>query len=189
VELSVRGEHFPLTDPGFSVGINLDFSTPPASMHTAMTAGSTAAGERSLGITSSVDIGENLMGWATPRLARIGLRKAETKMKTACRMLEFSILQQLEGRAFILDAIQVGEKRLELKKQRLSIEALMLEIGDITRLEYLESGIDLARQRIDHLSRIVNLFQMEAFLLAQCGLDGLEQSHLYVLCAATEELL
>jgi len=189
VELSVSGESFPLTDPGFSVGINLDFSAPLAPLRTAVTAGSGGKEERSLGLSSSVDIGENLMGWQTPRIARIELRKAESKMATACRALEFSILQQLEGRSFLLDALRVGDKRLELQTQRLSIEALMLEIGEITRLEYLESGIELARQRIDQLSRIVSLFQVEALLLARFGLDSLEQSHRYILCAVSEELL
>jgi outer membrane protein TolC len=187
-ELSVSGESFPLTNPGFSVGINLDFSAPLAPLHTGITAGSGGAEERSLGLSSSVEVGENLMGWQTPRIARIGLRKAETKMETARKALEFSILQQLKGRSFLLDAIRLGEKRLELEEQRLSIEALMLDIGEITRLEYLESGIDFTRQRIDHLSRIVSLFQMEAILLAKCGLDTLERSHRHVLGTVSEEL-
>jgi outer membrane protein TolC len=187
-ELSVSGESFPLTNPGFSVGINLDFSAPLAPLHTGITAGSSGVEERSLGLSSSVEVGENLMGWQTPRIARIGLRKAETKMETARKALEFSILQQLKGRSFLLDAILLGENRLELQEQRLSIEALMLDIGEITRLEYLESGIEFTRQRIDHLSRIVSLFQMEAILLAKCGLDTLERSHRHVLCTVPEEL-
>lgn len=189
LELSVSGQRFPLTEPGFSVGINLDFSAPLVPFHSELTAGSGGREERLLGLSSTVDIGENLMGWQTPRIARIALRKAEGAMATDCRALEFSILQQLEGRSFLLDALRVADKRLELQTQRLAIEALMLEIGEITRLEYLESGIDLARQRIDQLTRIVSLFQMEALLLARCGLDSLEQSHRHILCTVSEELL
>ena len=133
-----------------------------------------------------MDIGENLMSWQTPRLARIELRKAETTMATDCRALEFSTLQQLEGRTFLLDALRVGEKRLELQTQRFSIEALMLEIGEITRLEHVESGVELALQRIEQLSRIVSLFQIEALLLARCGLDSLELCHRNILCKGLE---
>jgi outer membrane protein TolC len=189
VELSVTGEDFPLTDPGFAVGLSLDFSAPLVPVSTGIKAGSPGKEERSLGLSSSVGIGENLTGWQTPRIARIGLQKAETEMETAQRALEFSILQQLKGRSFLLDTLRLGEKRLELQAQRLVIEALMLEIGEITRLEYLESGIALARQRIDQLSRIVSLFQMEAVLLAQCGLEMLEHSHRYILRSVSEEML
>ena len=186
VRLNVSGESFPLTEPGFSIGVNLDFSAPLAPWRTGVSAGSDGEDKRSLGLSSSVDVGENLMGWQAPRLAGIELCKAKTKMLSQCRVLEFSVLQQLEGRTFILDALRVGEKRLELQTQRFSIEALMLEIGEITRLEYLESGIELARQRIDQLSRIVSLFQVEAQLLARCGLDSIEQSHRYILCTVSE---
>ena len=110
-------------------------------------------------------------------------------METARGALEFSVLQQLEGCSFLLDALRLGEHRLEAHVQRLSILAVMLDIGEITRLEYLESGIDLARQRIDQLSRIVSLFQLEALLLAECGLDSLEHSHRHVLCTVSEGLL
>jgi outer membrane protein TolC len=188
VELSVTGEEFPLPDPGFSVGLNLDFSTPLVPLHTGITAGSRGMEERSLGLSSSAQIGENLSGWQSPRVARIGLQKAQTKMRSAQRTLEFSVLQQLKGRSFLLDTLRLEAERLALQAERRSIEALMLEIGEITRLEYLQSGIAFARQRIDQLSRIVSLFQMETVLLAECGLDMLERSHRYILVPGSEKM-
>lgn len=189
VELSVTGEGFPLTDPGFSVGVNLDFSTPFVPLRSGISAGSRGMEERSLGLSSSAQLGENLTGWQSPRIARIGLQKAETEMQAAQRTLEYSVLQQLKRRSFLMDTLRLEDKKLKLQAQRRSIEALMLEIGEITRLEYLQSGIALARQRIDQLARIVSLFQMEAVLLAQCGLDMLEQSHRHILRSEAEELL
>ncbi len=189
LELSVAGEQFPLTEPGFSVGINLDFSAPFVPFRTGITAGSRRAEERSLGLSSSAELGENLTEWQSLRIARIGLQKAETEMRTARRALEHSVLQQIQKRSFLLETLHLEEKKLELQAQKRSIEALMLEIGEITRLEYLESGIELTRQRIDQLSRIVGLFQMEALLLAQCGLELLEHSHRYILRTDAEQML
>jgi outer membrane protein TolC len=189
VELSVSGEDFPLTDPGFSVGVNLDFATPLIPIRAGVTAGRREAEQRSLGLSSSADVGEDLLGWQSLRSARIGFQRAETGMRTARRTLEFSILQQLKKRTFLLDTLLLEEKKLDLQEQRRSIEALMLELGEITRLEHLESGIELARQRIDQLSRIVSLFQLEALLLAESGSEMLERSHRYILCAAEKELL
>jgi len=189
LELSVTGERFPLTDPGFSVGVNLDFSAPLVPFRTGISAGSRRPEERSLGLSSSVELGENLTAWQSLRVARIGLQKAETEIRAAQRTLEFSILQQLKRRSFLLDTLRLEEKKLKLQEQRGSIEALMLEIGEITRLEYLQGGIALTRQRIDQLSRIVSLFQMEAVLLAQCGSDMLQHSHRYILLTDAEESL
>jgi hypothetical protein len=110
-------------------------------------------------------------------------------MQRAERALEFSILQRLERRAFLLDTLLLGEKRLRLQDRRRDLQTLMLEIGEITRLEYLQDGITVARQRIDHLSRIMRLFQMETLLLAQCGLDLLYGSHRYILLSDSEGLL
>ena len=86
---------------------------------------------------------------------------------------------------------EVENLRLEVEKQGLqiqrhSIQALMLEIGEITRLEYLQSGIELTRLRIEQLYRIVSLFQLETSLLALCGLDLLDSSHNYILVAEEE---
>jgi outer membrane protein TolC len=189
MELSVAGEDFPLTEPGFSVGVNLDFSTPLVPFRTGITAGTRRAEERSLGLSSSAELGENLLEWQSLRIARIGLQKTQTEMRTARRAVEHSIQQQIRRRSFFLETLRLEEKKLELQAQRRSIEALMLEIGEITRLEYLESGIELTRQRIDQLSRIVSLFQMEVLLLAQCGLELLERSHQYILRTDAETML
>ncbi len=185
-EISVSGEGFPLTSPGFSLGLNLDFSTPFIPFRTGITAGSDALGERSLGMTSSADVGENLEGVQSVRIAGIDLQKAQAEMQSYKRRLEFSVRQQLETRLHLLENLRLEVEKQQLQIQRHSIQALMLEIGEITRLEYLQSGIELARLRMEQLSRIVSLFQLETSLLALCGLDLLDSSHNYILVAEEE---
>lgn len=182
-EISVSGEGFPLVSPGFSLGLSLDFSTPFIPFRTGITAGSDAIGKRSLGMTSSADVGENLEGVQSVRIARIDLQKAQAEMQSFKRRLEFSVRQQLETRFYLLENLRLEVEKLQLQIQRHAIQALMLEIGDITRLEYLHSGIELTRLRIEQLSRIVSLFKLETSLLALCGLDLLESSHNYILLA------
>jgi len=185
-EISVSGEGFPLTSPGFSLGLNLDFSTPFIPFRTGITAGSDAIGERSLGMTSSADVGENLEGVQSVRIAGIDLQKAQAEMQSYKRRLEFSVRQQLETRLHLLENLRLEVEKQQLQIQRHSIQALMLEIGEITRLEYLQSGIELARLRMEQLSRIVSLFQLETSLLALCGLDLLDSSHNYILVVEEE---
>lgn len=182
-EISVSGEGFPLVSPGFSLGLSLDFSTPFIPFRTSFSAGSDAIGERSLGMTSSADVGDNLEGVQSVRIARIDLQKAQAEMRSFERGLEFSVRQQLETRFHLLENLRLEVEKLQLQIQRHEIQALVLEIGEITRLEYLHSGIELTRLRIEQLSRIVSLFQLETSLLALCGLDLLESSHNYILLA------
>jgi len=182
-EISISGEGFPLVSPGFSLGLSLDFSTPFIPFRTGITAGSDAIGERSLGMTSSADVGENLEGVQSVRIARIDLQKTQAGMQSYKQRLEFSVRQQLETRFYLLENLRLEVEKLQLQIQRHAIQALMLEIGEITRLEYLHSGIELTRMRVEQLSRIVSLFQLETSLLALCGLDLLESSHNYILLA------
>lgn len=182
-EISVSGEGFPLVNPGFSVGVSLDFSTPFIPFHTGITAGSDAIGERSLGMTSSASVGANLEGTQSVRIARIDLQKAQAETQSYKRRLEFSVREQLETRFHLLENLRLEGEKLQLQIHRHSIQALMLEIGEITRLEYLESGIELARLRIDQLSKIVSLFQLETSLLALCGLDLPDSGHNFILIA------
>jgi len=89
-EISVSGEGFPLVSPGFSLGLSLDFSTPFIPFRTGISAGSDAIGERSLGMTSSADVGENLEGVQSVRIAGIDLQKAQAEMQSFKLRLEFS---------------------------------------------------------------------------------------------------
>jgi outer membrane protein TolC len=187
LELSVIGENFPLSEPGFSVGVNLDFAAPPVPLSTGITTGSRRSGERSLGLQASAELGENLSHWQSAKIAGLGLQKAQTELERAQRRLEDSVRRQLKQRRFVLDTLLLEQKKIDLQSRRIAIEALMLEVGEITRLEYLQSAIALSRQKIDQLTRIVGLFQVEAVLLAQCGMDMIEQSHQAVLQNASEE--
>ena len=49
--------------------------------------------------------------------------------------------QQLETRFHLLENLRLEVEKLQLQIQRHEIQALVLEIGEITRLEYLHSGI------------------------------------------------
>jgi len=183
VEMGVAGEQFPLTDPAFSVGLDLDFATPLIPFHSDLSAGTSRAGERSLGVSSSADIGENLNVLQSHRIARIELYRAEVQRHRQQRNLEYSIHRQFDSRNYLLENLLLEARRLQLQQRRHEIEAVMLDIGEITRVEFLQSGIELVRQRVDQLSRIVSLFQLESNLLAVCAPQMLESAHKRIVLA------
>jgi outer membrane protein TolC len=184
LEISVAGAQFPLTTPGFSVGLNFDFDTPVLPFRTGITAGGTGGGERSLGTTSYASPGTNIEALQSPRTARLELAKAESSRASYRRNLEYTVRQQYRSRCRALDILRLEESRLELQARRYTIEAIMLEMGETTRLQYLQSGVELARRRIEQLSRIVSLFHLEADLLDMCGPEMSRDIHNHILLAA-----
>lgn len=186
LELSVSGEAFPLSEPGYSLGVNLDFSTPIAPLQAGFTTGGRAGEDRSLGMSSTAALAENLAARQTFRSARIGVHKAETEMEELRQNLDHAILHLLERRLNVLDSLRLEERRLVLQERRRTIEALMLEVGEITRLRYLQNGIELARQQVEQISRVVALFQLEAALLARCGLELLDNCHHHIVAPETD---
>jgi outer membrane protein TolC len=187
MEWSVTGERFPLTEPGFSLGVNLDFSTPLLPLSTGLTTGRRGENARSLGLGASADLAGNLQELQSRATARTRLQELQTEVDRMRRSLEHSILRELDRRSFMLNTLLLEEKRLKLSSRRIAIQELMLEIGEITRLEYLQSRIEFTRQQMEQLSRAVKLFQLEAEMLARCGMEILERSHRFILIADSEE--
>ncbi len=184
-ELSLAGEEFPLSEPGFSLGLNFDFNAPLFPVHTGISAGSGKAGQRSAGLSSSIDLVENLESFEAVRIARLQLLKAKTESEEYRNDLFFSIRQQLQLRKHLIETLKLMKEKLDLEQRRHSIQAWKLEIGDITRLEFVQHDIELARLRIGIFTEIVSLFQLESSLLHRCGLKILRTSHKYII--ASEE--
>jgi outer membrane protein TolC len=177
LQLSAYGESFPLTEPGFSVGVSLDWAVPILPGKLSASLGKQNPLERSASSSTSLAVAEDLEGIYSTTVARLNVRRAAAALETADRDLEFAIRQQLRGRAALRDALRLLREKLALAQRRRRVEALMVEIGEITRLEFVESEIELAKLRVEVLAQVVSLFNAEVALLRQCGLPDLEGSH------------
>lgn len=171
-EVTLAGESFPLTEPGFSVGLSLSFATPVLPAETGVTVGRKGEFDRSAALNASARPVENLeeiyseeVALLAAQRSRQGLLDFENDMSFAAR--EGLLQVDASGSALVL----LREKAdLELRRRR--VELLQLEVGEITRVEFVEGEIDRARLQIDLLAAVVGLFKSEIGLLQSLGLSG-----------------
>lgn len=185
MELFVSGREFPLSRPGFTLGIGLAWNNPILPFSAGATAGSRNPFERSLGTDGSLRLADDLEGLLSAEIARVNLHKAGVNHENAIRNLRYSIreeLAEIEREAGTLNLLRekqaIGERKLE-------IQAVLLKIGDITRLDFVEEKISLARIRMDILTSIIRLSGRESALLHACGIPGLSSRPLPMIFGET----
>ncbi len=169
LEVSVLGTAFPLTQPGFSLGLDFAFGGPVFPVSAGLRAGKSSPSERFLGSDGEAKVADDLEGLLSEEIARADLAKGLTTRREAERDIEFSIMEDLssvehERRALAL----LEEKRAVMEKKR-SVEEVRLEVGDITRIDYVETEIELAKTKIAILEAVRNLFGRETSLRRRCG--------------------
>jgi outer membrane protein TolC len=172
LELSMAGDELPLTEPGISIALGFTFRAPVLPGQLALSIGSAGPQERSTGFSSAVGLAENLGQLHSVSVARLNLLKAGSELEELQGSLEFAIREQLHSRTHQLALLGLLRGKEALAEKRRHIQALMLEIGEITRLELVEGELELARLRVQILSAVVSLFHLDAALLERCGLEG-----------------
>lgn len=177
LDLSMAGEQFPLTEPGFSLGLDFELAPPLLPAAGGVTAGTSGTRERSVGMTGSFEVGGNVEELLARRLSTLKLDQARGQLDALKRELEFAVREQLQARQHQLEALKLLRQKQGIAERGQGIRSLMVELGELTRLEFVEGETALARLRIEILTGVVELFNREVALLEQCGLPGLETSH------------
>ncbi|MBN1836704.1 MAG: TolC family protein [Spirochaetales bacterium] len=180
-ELSMAGEQFPLTEPGFSLGVDFEFAAPVLPATAASTVGASGPRQRSAGISGSFGVGDNLEGMLAVRLAALELERAASRREAIRRGLEFTVRERLQSIAHQREAFALLREKRAIGERTQAVRSLMVDLGEITRLELVEGEAELAGLRVELLACVVTLFNLEVSLLEQCGLPGLETSYRAIL--------
>jgi outer membrane protein TolC len=180
LEVTAAGESFPLTDPGFSVGVDLSFDAPVAPSRTSAQIGKTGPEERSTGFGVTSEPAGDIERLYSAKVARLQAQRGRAELEDLVKNLEFSIRESLlEIRNLKAGLALLREKR-ELERRRRQIQLVQLDIGEITRLDYLEDEVARARLRIGIANQIVELFNQEIGLLQTAG-SSVAGLHVHVL--------
>jgi len=169
-QLAASGAQFPLSEPGISVGLSLDFQTPLLPGAFGATAGRYGSSHHSASTAASVAVGDNLRALQAARLARLELQTAAALFQDFQAGLESGIRRQLQQREQQLHALGLQRERVRLRGKRQELMALMLELGEVTRAHFVEEEIELAGLRVRLVDAVAALFELEAALLQRCGL-------------------
>jgi outer membrane protein TolC len=170
MELSMGGTEFPLTEPGFTIGVTFGWSTPVIPLSIGLSGGKEGLDQRSRGLNSQAGIAENLEGILSAEIARAELNRAQKEYETSLQDLEFEVKESLSDISESAAALQILKDKEKILERKQKILSLKVQMGEITRLTYVEGEIDLAKNRMEVLAAVTELFQRETSLLTLCGM-------------------
>ena len=170
VELSMSGTSFPLTQPGFAVGVDLDFALPVVPIQTQATAGKQSPLERSAGFTFSSQPGDNLEDLYSAKVARLNVHRTRAGIEDVETDLRFAIREAVKSIEGQRRALALLREKSAIEERRRQIQELELEVGEITRLDLLRAEVDRAQLEIDIIEGVVALFNQEIALVRTAGL-------------------
>ena len=89
------------------------------------------------------------------------------------------ILRSAEQHKAILvlkENLVLARRRIELEQKKVEIEELKVQLGEEKRIDYVESQIALAQNRIKVFQTISELYSMETAFMNLCGIGSAASS-------------
>ncbi len=181
LSIGISGDEFPLSKPGFNIGIKFDFELPlfPSTIKTS--AGKSGDSERSRGFSISGEPGSNTEGVFTRKEAQIEVSKLVEEIQKMEKNIEFTVYEQLLKLKNKKTQLDLLRDKLRLIEERESVEALRLKLGEIKRVDYLSTRMGVARQRIEILEAVATLYTLETTLLKTTGAYDLSHTWKYII--------
>ncbi|MFP4432575.1 MAG: TolC family protein [Spirochaetaceae bacterium] len=171
-EVNVSGKSFPLTEPGFSLGLSLSFAAPVLPAETGVTVGRRGELERSTALTASGRPAENLEEIYSEEVALLAAQRSRQGLLDFESDISFTAREGLLQVEAALSALELLREKAALEERRRTVELLQLEVGEITRVKFVEGEIARARLEVELLASVVGLFRSEVALLGSLGLTG-----------------
>jgi len=157
----VSSEYFPLQDLGFSVKLNFSFPFKPLPTQTQINAGLSGSSERSTGISMSTEILPELGFLVDHKVALLSFEMLRLKEEEALSNMQFTIEQFLKQYGHRVEKLKLQRESLALFKRKLIIQERQLAIGEIKRIDYLESQSEYLEAVIAALENQLALLEME----------------------------
>ena len=159
------------------MGLSFDWNLPflPLSIDTSL--GGTHPFQRSRSLGGSANPGDNVAAIQSERQARLAVLQQENRIAESTDNLQFFIEQSLSSIENLHARLQNRQDRLALERERREVQLLLLELGELRRIDFLESEIARAEEDISITDEIVSLFSTELELLARVGLPDLARYH------------
>ena len=170
-DFSVAGQVYPLDEPAFSLGLNFEFDLPLMPSSVDLQAGKANPDETNRMISTSTDLLDNPEALFDQKNARTALYLKQLEKEESRREVFFQIRSLTENLLMAGERIALERKKLNILKEKLNIQKTELKLGEITRLEYVESEIAYSHEQIAFLTSLVELHSAEEELKNLCAFD------------------
>ncbi len=169
---SISGESYPLTEKSFSVFLNLDFDTPALPANISAGIGKNSEKQRYKKITADADIMGNSESIYSSQSSRIALDRTQWNIEKYKRECQEEITEQYKAIIVLKENLLLARRRIELEQKKVEIEEIKVQLGEEKRIDYVESQIALAQNKIKVFQTISQLYSMEIVFMNLCGLGA-----------------
>lgn len=170
------GESYPLTEKSFSVFFNLDFDTPALPSSISAGIGKNSDEQRYRKITADADVMGNAESIYSSQNGRLTMERTQWNMEKYKRECQEEIIEQHKAILVLKENLVLARRRIELEQKKVEIEELKVQLGEEKRIDYVESQIALAQNRIKVFQTISQLYSLEIAFMNLCGLDSAASS-------------
>ena len=169
-DLAASGQEYPLNEPSFSLGLNFTFDLPLLPSTLQFQGGQKNPDEYNRSLSTTTGIADNLEGITDAKSAKNSLTMTRMDLENIKRSIDFSLRSTVEELLRSRSRVMVLGERLDLREEKLRIQEQELRLGEITRLDFVESEIDLADQRIEYIQNLTALHSLEEELITISGI-------------------
>jgi len=157
----LNGQQYPLTRYNWAVGINIEFSGPWIQNRFGIQAGWEPPFDRTAQIQNSVSPLPDPASSLGRRQAELALALEQEKFNTAIERIGRAASQAVEKCALAEQKRALAVRSLNLAAERCRLDELRLNLGQITRLNLMETLIEYAKKEIAAVEAATNLLESE----------------------------
>jgi outer membrane protein TolC len=177
----LNGRQYPLTRYNWSVGLNVDFSSPWFSGSLSGSAGWEPPYDRTARLQNTLTPVPDPASGFSARAAALSLSLENAKYNAAFREAGRMAENGVERCVFLERKRVLALQALKLEGERYRLSELKLELGKLTRIELMEARLDYAASEVAAVEAAVSLLKGERELerilgLKPGGLSGMPES-------------
>ena len=178
---AVSGESYPLTEKSFSVFLNLDFDTPVLPSSISAGIGKNSDEQRFRKVIADADVMGNSDSFYSSQNGKIAVEQTRWNLEKYKRECQDEIAERHKAILVLKENLVLARRRIELEQKKVEIEELKVQLGEEKRIDYVESQIALAQNRIKVFQTISQLYSMEIAFMNLCGIGSAASSGRYLI--------
>jgi outer membrane protein TolC len=170
--IQLSGEDYPLQNPNYGLRAIVEF--PNELLPVNFSFGISTTPDREYGRSSSAMLNTpaSLAPIVDKQLALMRLSQSVEEYMDMQRDIHFSLEQSILAYERQRRSQDLLKKRIQTQEKKVSILLTQAELGQITRLDYLEGESELLVSRLQYLSGVLALIQMEKQIESIAGLEA-----------------
>ncbi len=170
--VQASGDNYPLQNPDYGLRAIMEFPNELLPVNFSFGISTIPDNEYGRSVTGSATSPTTLAPIIDKQLTKVRLSQAVENYIDLQQDVRFSIEQSLLAYERQQRSQELLKKKIQTQEKKASILMTQAELGQITRLDYLEGANELLASRLQYLSGILTLIQLERQIESLAGLNA-----------------